>query len=74
MIGHRFGHQSGQDESSGHFLTIFVYNMCSFCVYLVFSKICKNTEYLVIYLFPPKHKFLKKGILFHKRRACFPND
>ena len=44
IIGHRFGHQSGPDESSGRHSTIFL-NGIAFCGYLVFPKIIKNTRY-----------------------------
>ena len=42
-IGHRFGHQSGLDESSGRNSTTCLHGI-AFRVYLVFSKIDKNTK------------------------------
>ena len=43
-IGHRFGHQSGLDESSERNSTTFLHAI-AFRVYLVFSKTGKNIEY-----------------------------
>ena len=43
-IGHRFVHQSGLDESSGHKSTIFRHRI-PFHVYLMFSQIGKNAKY-----------------------------
>ena len=43
-IGHRFVHQSGLDESSGQRSTILRLRI-AFRVYLMFSKIGKNTKY-----------------------------
>ena len=48
IIGHRFGHQSGLDESSGGKFTTFLHGI-GFRVYLVFSKIDTNTAYLLIF-------------------------
>ena len=42
--GHRFGHPSGLDESSGRNSTTFRHRI-AFRVYLVFSKISKNPTY-----------------------------
>ena len=43
-IGHRFGHQSGVDESSRQNSGA-ISNVFAFCVYLVFPKTCKNWRY-----------------------------
>ena len=43
-IGHRFVHLSGLDESSGQKSTLFRHRI-AFRVYLMFSKIDKNTTY-----------------------------
>ena len=42
-IGHRFGHQSGLDESAGLNSTTFLYGT-AFRVYLVFSQISKTQD------------------------------
>ena len=44
VIGHRFRHQSGLDESSGGTSTTSLHES-AFRVYLMFSKIGKNTQY-----------------------------
>ena len=43
-LGHRFVHQSGQDESSGRNSTFFG-NRIAFRVYVVYSQIGTNTDY-----------------------------
>ena len=44
IIGHRFGRQSGLDESSGRNSTIVLYGI-AFRVSFVFSKIREHIEY-----------------------------
>ena len=46
-IGHRFGHRSGLDESSGRTLATFLHGI-AFNVYLVFPEIVNNTTFYLI--------------------------
>ena len=62
MIGHRFGHQSGQDESSGQ-NSAAILIAYSFRVYLVFSKICINTKHQ-----SHKHIFVNNKHVWKKTR------
>ena len=52
-IGHRFGHQSGLDESSRRNSTASLHE-AALCVYLVFPKIGKNTK---------RYKILTKTVI-----------
>ena len=49
-IGHRVGHQSGVDESSGKNAAA-ILNVFAFHVYLVFSEIGNSTTHLQILIF-----------------------
>ena len=64
IIGHRFVHQSGLDQSSGR-ISAFVRLRIAFRVYLMFSQIDKNTKYCQILT---KTGIFKKGMFFSKSK------
>ena len=66
IIGYRFGHQSGLDESSGRNLNIFPHGF-ALLVYFVFSKIGKTHKTLQILT---KADMFQKGVLFFKETSA----
>ena len=66
-IGHRVGHQSGLDESSGGNSITFLYGI-AFRVDSMLFQIGKNTKYIKILA---KVVVCQKGMLFSRRKkAC----
>ena len=67
ITGHRFGHQSGLDESSGRNSTAFMHGL-AFRIYLVFSPKAKNTKYQHIL---PQTSLFQKGMSYkNKKDVC----
>ena len=67
MLGYRFGHQSGLDESPGRNSSFFLHGI-EFHVYFVLLAIDRNFTYLQTFT---KHVIKQKGILFfRKQSAC----